>query len=1371
EKLNLQFVIDAFASKDSIQKETNIDLKIHSVLLRRGNLRYDVESERTTPGRFNPKHIDIDNISANISLRAFSNDSINAHIKRLSFDEASGLSLDKLTCGIVGNREEAYLDHFEVRLPQSLIQIDRARVDLRKVEGLTTLLNDAPVELLIAPSRICLQELTPFIPSFAQIDNTVEIAAEASGYVNNIHLKELSIRQDNSFLFHGMMELKGITNPEETYLFGRVNDLFITTEGMEDLLNKTTSLSPELQERLLNLGTLRFKGEVSGFFDNMVAYGQFTSAIGSIETDMIIGNHKETDVELYLRGNLSTSGLAIAELLPDNNDFGSLRFDLSVDLSKRKGEAPAGRVEGEIKEFDFRHYNYENILLSGNFKHNGFDGTIHIDDLNGELLAEGMFEHSGQQSVFNFTAQLNHFRPDRLNLTDFYDAPEISASLSVDFTGNTIDNLEGNIRLEKASIQTAPGDFALDLLEVSASGHAEDRKLAVRSDFMNGEITGAYSFKTIFPSFVKTFDEYLPALVKKRMNRETLQENNFSLLFTFENTERMSSVLKLPVTIQEEAQLTGYYNNRYNKFRIEGKFPRFAVGKTLFESGYLFCENPIDKVDLQLSAININKKGLQNSIRLVAEAQNNQLSTALHWKNNKANQYGAELTASTLFVEEIDERNTPSLRTEVSIEESSLVVNDSIWTIQPAAITIREGRIGIDNFIIDRDDQFLHLDGYISQNPNDTLLLALQKIELAYVFDIVGIEALQFGGNATGTFNINDLYNSRMLNTDLEVKDFSFNQTRLGDLNLFSEWDDEQRGILMLGSIYKNDSTFTDVNGYIYPIKPQEGLSLHFDANEIDVAFLRPYLKDVAKNLEGTAFGHAHLYGPFKKLNVTGEVFAKDVRFGIDFLNTDYSFSDSVLLTPGSIQLRNATVHDKWGNSARASLTFNHTHFKDYDFSCNIQANNFLMYDQIERNNPLMYGTAFGTGSAIISGNKKLINFDINVRSEANTAASLNFMTNSASGEYSFITFADKSAINSDRSATDEVAVKQPPTSDEGMEMRMNMLIELTPDAEIELIMDPNAGDRIKGNASGSLQIEYGNKSDLRMYGIVDILQGNYNFSMQQLIHRDFRIREGSTISFQGDPFNANINVNATYNLTANLSDLDQGLLEVSNRANVPVNCVLMLDGMLRNPTISFDIELPSSNEEVERQVRSFIDADITRQVVYLLVLSKFYTPDYTSNMYRSNELNAVASSAISSQLSGILNSITDKVQIGTNIRAAQDGFTEETEVEMLLSSQLLDNRLIFNGNFGYRNSILQQRNVFVGEFDLEYKLTRSGEIRLKAYNHANDMYQYLKQSLTTQGVGIMYKKEFTRFSEIFRRRKTETSTEEKEEEELPAVN
>lgn len=1360
DKLNLQFVIDAFASKDTIKKDKNIDLRFNSILIKRGNFSYNVGSESTTTGKFNPKHVNISNLSAKISLKAFNKDSLNANIKKMSFDEASGFSLNKLSLNIVGNQDSAFINNFEVRLPQTDLKIDRAIINLTEVDSISQLLNNAPVNLNIAPSQICLKDLSPFVPAFSNFMETIELSAEASGYINNIDLKRLTLKYSDKMLFVGKMDLKNIAHPEEAYVFGQVNKMYITTEGLSGLVNNFNKQPVELPAPITRLGTINFTGEISGFFDNLVAFGKLSSSIGSIQTDMIFGSNKEKNIAAYLKGHIASSDLHIHELFNEDNPYGNARFDINLDASRPINGNFSGTIHANISELDYKKYKYENIQLSGKFKKNGFNGTLQIDDPNGALYAEGIFQHQGKNSIFNFTADLQHFRPQSLNLTDKYEAPEISVSLNADFTGDNIDNIEGSVTVNDLSFKTTPSSFFLKKLEVAASGYSEDRHLTIQSDILNGEITGAYSFKTIVPSFMNTFKGYVPALINVTQKEQKVQENNFSLLLSLENTEALSQTLKLPFTVQTPGRITGHYNNIYNRFRIEAYLPKFKMGKSMFESGYFTCENPEDKIKMELRAINYNAKGLRNYLHLKADAKENRLNTFIGWANNKQRLFKADLSASTLFVEEENEKGPATLRTEIAINSSPLIIADSLWNIAPANVMIRNGKIGIEDIHISHADQYIHLNGLVSKEPLDTLNLDLRQIELSYIFDILNIPVLQFGGKATGKFNINDVYGSRMLNTDLEIQDFSFNQVKLGRLNLFSEWDDMQKGILMLGSIYKNDSTWTDVNGYIYPVGPNAGLSLYFDANDINVAFLHPFVDKVIKNLQGRAFGNIHLHGPFKALTVEGDAFVQDGGLGIEFLDTYYTFSDSVHLDSASVNLRNITVHDKFNNSSKVNLKFNHKHFHDFDFLVNVQANNMLMYDASEKHNPMIYGTVFGSGSATIKGNDKLINFDINMQSEPKTSVFLNFMNNNSAADYDFISFVDKKKIarNSTALSTDSIKEVSPFTENEGAELRMNFLLDITPDANIELIMDPIAGDRIKGNANGSLQIQYGTKSDLRMYGGVNIISGNYNFSLQQIIHKDFKIREGSSIDFRGDPFNANMNINAIYNLTANLSDLDQSLVIESPHPSVPVNCVLKLDGMLRSPTISFDLELPGSNQELERQMRSFIDTEdmMTRQIVYLLVLNKFYTPDYSTTAYRSNELNAVASSAISSQLSSILNSFTDKVQIGANIRAGQDGFSDRsTEMEMLLSSQLLDNRLLINGNFGYKNSYYNnQKNVFIGEFDLEYKLTKNGDIRLKAYNHANDMYQYLKQSLTTQGVGIMFKKDFTRPSEIFRRKR-----------------
>ena len=303
--------------------------------------------------------------------------------------------------------------------------------------------------------------------------------------------------------------------------------------------------------------------------------------------------------------------------------------------------------------------------------------------------------------------------------------------------------------------------------------------------------------------------------------------------------------------------------------------------------------------------------------------------------------------------------------------------------------------------------------------------------------------------------------------------------------------------------------------------------------------------------------------------------------------------------------------------------------------------------------------------------------------------------------------------------------------------------------------MDPATGDIIKANGAGGIRIEYNTFSDMKIYGTYTLEKGSYSFSLQDLITKVFNIKSGSQISFRGNPLEADLNIDAIYSLTANLTDLSESFAEEKelSRTTVPVNTVLSVSGNLQHPDLKFDIAFPTLTQDIDRQVRSIISTEemMNRQIIYLLALGKFYTPDYMNvGQARNNELASVASSTLSSQLSNMLGQISDKWNIGTNIRSDKGDFSD-VEVELALSSQLLNNRLIFNGNFGYRDNQVNS-NAFVGDFDLEYLLNKSGSLRLKAYNHYNDRNYYIKSALTTQGVGIMFKRDFGRFTELFNR-------------------
>ena len=761
-KLNLQFVIDAFASKDTLKKKSNIDLRFNTILIRRGHLRYDVQSAGYQPDKFNAQHIDIHNLSANISLKAFNKDSLNAHIKKMSLEESSGFKLNKLTLNLIGNKDSAFIDNLEIKLPQTNLKIDHASINLTKAKQFKDWMNSALLTLNIPSSQVCLKDFSPFIPAFHNFTDIIELSAEASGYVNNINLKRLLLKYSDKMLFVGKMEMRGITNPKNAYILGQVNKMYVTTDGIAGLVSNFNGHPVSLPDPIVKLGTVNFSGEISGFFDNLIAYGKLSSAIGSLQADLIIGKDKNERIGSYIKGHISTSTIQLHELFAANNPYGAAKLDVVLDAHQPQSGSFSGNIKADIDEFGYNGYKYEKIQLSGNFNPNSFDGKIMMNDPNGKLYAEGLFKHEGQNSIFNFTSRVDHLRPDSLHLLKTYEAPDISFAMNANFKGNNIDNLEGVIQLDSLSFKTKPSSFFLRKLLINATGTEKDRRLTIQSDILNGEVAGAYSFTTILPSLINTMKAYIPALANTKASKKKIMENNFTLLLTIGNTEAISKTLKLPVSIVNEGRITALYNNRYNRFRIEAFLPKFNMGSSMFESGYLTCDNSEGNANLQLKTINYNNKGNRNYLDLKMDARNNVVNALLSWANNKTRQFKADLSASTQFSEWKSENGQSKLHTEISLNKSPLILNDTLWNIAPSKITLDNGRIAIQNFSISHNNEYLHMKGFISKNPSDTLLLDMKQVELSYIFDILNIPVLQFAGKATGKFNIVDLYGSRM---------------------------------------------------------------------------------------------------------------------------------------------------------------------------------------------------------------------------------------------------------------------------------------------------------------------------------------------------------------------------------------------------------------------------------------------------------------------------------------------------------------------------------------------------------------------------------------------------------------------------------
>nr|MBR6146582.1 translocation/assembly module TamB domain-containing protein [Paludibacteraceae bacterium] len=289
-------------------------------------------------------------------------------------------------------------------------------------------------------------------------------------------------------------------------------------------------------------------------------------------------------------------------------------------------------------------------------------------------------------------------------------------------------------------------------------------------------------------------------------------------------------------------------------------------------------------------------------------------------------------------------------------------------------------------------------------------------------------------------------------------------------------------------------------------------------------------------------------------------------------------------------------------------------------------------------------------------------------------------------------------------------------------------------------------GDQLRGRGEGNLRLSYSTSDGCTMFGGYTLQQGTFSFTFQNVLRREFEIASGSTVTWQGDPIAPVLDARAIYHVTASLRDLfGSDASQIStNRSSVPVNCVLNLSGVLTNPVIRFGINLPSSDESVASQVRSIINTEdmVTRQVLYLLVFNRFYTPEYLQDSRRVgvNETFSILSSTVTGQINNWLGKITNAFTLGFNIRTDGEGAAASQEYEAQFEIQPLRGLLI-NGNFGYRYNDISNQPIF-GNLDIEYMLTRDGKLRAKAYTHTVDKYS-LRTANTVQGVGLVFKHDF----------------------------
>ena len=1352
---NYQFVLDSLASKDK-RAGGGLDLSIGSLIVRNGRLKYNrLDAAAKGARQLDLNHLNVSDISAHVILNALTDDSVNIVIKKLAFKEASGPELRSLSARFTANKRRAVLAYLNVKMPGTSICIKDGTADYSFEDGrlqLPSLRYRATLDRsVVRPSDVSF--LLPELKSFKR---KIDVSASLGGTSSSVRVYSLQVNGRSIYL-----SAKGsVSNWQDKMRWAAdINSLSMRGDGIK-FISENLGKRVNIPLEVTRLGNLKFKGSAGGYGKDVAMTGVLRTDAGNARLSVGLNGKR-------FNGRIETEGIALGKIIADNR-LGTMAAKLSVNGYVQE-QLLEVKAQGTVRHIDYNRYTYRNIDLDAVIRKRNrqlsFNGKFGIDDANGKLQINGSFSNMGRVPEANITARISHFNPQALKLTSLYPSTSFGMEVAANIRGKDLNTANGTITIKDFEMQAPHSSYRMDNLQLEAVQSGAQHTVTLQSDFARLQLLGHCNYAALPNSIINIVAGSLPTLPGLPRVKH-VGGNNFVLHANISKSDWLQKLFGIDIHLERPVSLSAAVNDHRRQMSLTAQLPAFTYAGNRFEHGYVKIISPSDTLKANVHVRRLSEDGQGMYWNIQAKAADNKLNSVLTWKNLKGKNISGSLHTETDFF-----NIQGKAAAHVNVHTSKVLVDGTTWVVQPGDIVYHAKHLTIDHFAVTHGNQHVIIAGLATPNPKDSVVAELKNVDIAYILNLVNFHAVEFSGKASGKAYIASAFNKPSASARLQIDDFRFEDGRMGTLYADSRWN-EKEGQIDIDAIAKDTvlnrmgeryvPLETSIQGYVSPRK--NNIELNIKANGTRIEFLKSFCGSFIDRVDAFADGNVQVAGPLDKINLTGELIANG-SLHLSALNTSYTLKHAkVRAIPNEIRFLNDTIYDRDGHQGILSGALYHQHLTKMSYDINVDARNLLSYDTHAFGDNTFYGTAYATGKCNIRGKSGEVVIDVNATAERGSQIVYNVASPASVSKQEFIHWSDRDDLHVQASPSQEQktedAVHDIPT-----DIHINFLMNVSPEATLKLLMDPASGDYIALNGSGGLRATYYNKGNFDLYGNYLIDHGIYKLTIQNAIKKDFQFMPGGTISFGGDPYAAALNLKAQYTVQGvSLSDLNIG--RSFSNSNIRVNCLMNITGTPASPKVDFSLDMPTLNNDAKQMVLSLINSEeeMNQQVLYLLAIGRFYTQGSnnaateTGQSQTSLAMQSLLSGTVSQQINNVLSSVVNNTNwnFGANISTGDEGWNN-AEYEGILSGRLLDNRLLFNGQFGYRDNA-NATTSFIGDFDLRYLLFPNGNFAVRMYNQTNDRY-FTRNSLNTQGIGLILKKDFNSFSDLFRRSKKAVQT------------
>jgi len=1161
---------------------------------------------------------------------------------------------------------------------------------------------------------------------------------------------------------------------------------------------------PDFNNVIQPFGTVAFDLKFVGAFDDFKTSGTVRTALGDVAGNLDLTLATGTQPVTY-KADLTATNLNLGQVIGQPAEFGLLSGTGRVTGRGTELTKATLDVDARLERFGWQGYDYRNVTVRGNLQQALFHGQLGLRDPNAALVVDGDFDLSQPKNRFDLRGTVQ--RADLRALGYLTDSLVVGADLDMELTGNTVDELAGNVALRNARLKLNNRDLSVGTLtlqstiesrprdstgtqQIAAQRGVAQRIAAQRyfdldSEFLTARMEGTFKPQQLLADLTRLAREYglyfagdaagMKAYYDRQKRIDTTQTNRYGVDFQFtaKNAGPLLAFFDPTIYIAPASQLEG----------------RMTVDQLAFLTATFTTDSlKLGSAGFGRSTLDLTSSKHTNTPDVLASAvltsSTQTLTSLLPTRNLVAEaSWDVDRIAFTSRIEQADGSNRADLNGDIQFKgdaidltfrPSRLRVLDADWLLNPQSLIRKVGdAYTVRNLSVQNRDQLIRASGQISDDTTHRLTINAHDFLLASLNSVLQTD---LGGRLNGEVSVRDVYRQPIVESQLTIDTLFYQKALIGNLRGQLVWDQAAERLNVNADVVRNGSDVLRLTGNYTPKQEQNPLALKASLTNANLHILETFTTGLFSGIAGLATGQIAITGRPTAPVLKGELAVKGGRGRFDYLNTDFTFDDTVYLGENDIIVRQLTLRDATGNTALLRGGVYHDAFRYFTLGLDADFKNFQIMNTAAKDNELFYGQAVVTGKAELYG--PLNNLTIRANAATNKGTRIFIPLDGATSVASDdrIRFVNRSSVLSGSavSGTPAKATGNAPAPGEVdlSRIQMDFNFDITPDAYCEIQLDRQTGDIIKAYGQGRLGMKVDTDGDFSMTGSYEIQKGDYTFTFQNVINKRFQIQPNSRISWTGDPYGALLDVTAAYTQYTSLAPLlaTAGGTSTPTTADqsrrYPVDLLIKLTGDLASPAISYDLdvkEYPASSN-FRQAVTSFEsrlqsnEQELTRQVSSVLLFNQLLPEGV--GLFDQGQVNAgIANSVselLSNQVSRLASNLDENLDVGVSFGGfngfgAQPNDNLLNNLQLRLSYRFLNDRLRISrdGGFTYGQSQYNAASL-LGEWTLEYVITDDGRLRAKMYNRNQQSIlgqNALNSTITTGGgISLLYTRSFNRF-------------------------